>query len=74
MTTAAYVAIGVLAVLVIAGIAIWFALKNARAAGAAEVEARDAKAEAVVTRKAEQVAVEGVSDAKTVSNLNRGRF
>lgn len=74
MTAELYVSIGVLAVVVIAGFAVWLATKNAKAAGAAEVEARDAKADAKAARAAEQVAVEGTSDAKTVSNLNRGLF
>lgn len=74
MTT--YLVIGgvLLAIVLIAGFAIWLLSKNAASAGAAKAETAQATAEAKADKAALDVAVQGTDDAEVVESLKRGDF
>ena len=74
MTT--YLIIGgvLLAVIVIAGFAVWLGNKSASEAGAAKAESAQSTAEAKADRAALDVAVQGTDDAQVVDSLKRGDF
>ena len=74
MTT--YLIIGgvLLAIILIAGFAIWRSEQSAAAAGKAEVEADQATAEAKASSAALGAAVQGTDDAQVVDSLKRGDF
>jgi cytoskeletal protein RodZ len=63
-----------LAVIVIAGFALWLATKSAATAGAATEKTAQATAEASADKAALDVAVQGTDDAQVVDSLKRGDF
>jgi hypothetical protein len=74
MTT--YLIIGgvLLAIVLIAGFAIWRGEQSAAAAGKAEIEADQATAEAKASSAALDAAVQGTDDAQVVDSLKRRDF
>ena len=74
MTT--YLIIGgvLLAVILIAGFAIWLGNKSASEAGAAKAETAQATAEASADKAALDVAVQGSTDAQVIDDLRAGKF
>jgi hypothetical protein len=66
--------LGVLAVALVAGFAIWLGNKSAATAGAATVKTAQATAEASADKAALDVAVQGTDDAQVVDSLKRGDF
>jgi hypothetical protein len=63
-----------LAVIAIAGVAIWLGNRSAAAAGKAEVSADDAKAESDALRRVDQVDAQGQTNTQTLDDLKRGDF
>ena len=63
-----------LAIVLIAGFAIWQSNKSAAEAGAAKVQAAQATAEAKASSAALDVAVQGSTDAQVVDDLRSGKF
>ena len=63
-----------LAVILIAGFAVWLGNKSAATAGAAKAETAQATAEAKASSAALDAAVQGTDDAQIVDDLKRGTF
>ena len=63
-----------LAVILIAGFAVWLGNKSASEAGAAKAETAQATAEAAANRAALGAAVQGTDDAEVVDSLKRRDF
>lgn len=74
MTTYAIIGAALLAVILIAGFAIWLGNKSAASAGKAEVKADQAKTESDALRRVDTIDAQGQTDAQTLDDLKRGDF
>ena len=63
-----------LAIIAIAGVAIWLGNRSAADAGKAEVKADVAQAESDALRRVDQVSAQGQTDEDTLKDLRAGRF
>ena len=74
MNAYAILGIACLAVIITVGLAMLLVKSSAREAGASEVKADVASAEANAEREVIKIANQGVSDEKTVDKLRDGEF
>ena len=63
-----------LAIIAIAGVAIWLGNRSAADAGKAEAKADVAQAESDALRRVDEVSAQGQTNAQTEADLKRGDF